>query len=881
MVARRIAVRAEAVRAVAGVVEERHVVVAGIPERRGNAGENLLGADVLLHRHAVRRRGHAAEHGAHPVHVVFAAGQFVRFAGIGVANQQCAVCADGFLMRVRQLIRPVAHAHVAVGENAHRAHAVIVRSAQHSAVVVTVGVADAPVRLGRAAGRGGNVHVILVRALSRRPRNADAVFLRGYCRQPGCLGQPHAHANVALEREAAPSLRLGKAEGVNEVVVHFAGLHRGVDVGGRSVLGDHQLVVARFVEAAAVDDVAHRAGDRVPRQLQPRFRPLVACKRWRFHRAADHAVARRQTRNHVAAVELALGDNKEVIRLVEGNIADIAQAAREVGADNLVIVRVVQGHGNIVVRRARNGCPVQADGGGILTARVSNHNVAQRDIREGQRLRALTDLLSAHDIQRLNTVVVDRAHARGGGGIGCAAALPKERIFAAPRGLVVDGVGIRALHRRPLEGNAAAALVGGRNARRLLQRAPDDEVIKFIRRDGNRRFRDFGGIRIGRGRGSGRRVRRGDGGVVRNDFVRRRFGRMFGDFRRIGGFRRSGRLLGNFRHFGRCVRHFRRIRRGIRHFGNIGRDFGRNVRRRVRHFRRIGDFRRGGRFFRRLFGRGGRFFLLRMHWNRRKQVPVRRHQVVLRLAGNRVICSGLLVRQHFGAAGLDPRRAHNHPIIESNPHRAFAVRARLGVNRAGHFCHIRVARQLLIRVELRAAAEGRQSRHKHVLIRRGGRGFGGSVGRNRRFRRRFGGDFRRNCRIRRFFRGNFGQNWRFRRCFRGDLRRNRRIRRCFRGDLRRNRRIRRRFRGDLRRNRRRGFRHSRLFPDNLLYLRAVCRTRHILRQGGGSRHQHQQRQHQRPYAAKLLLHQQTSSFKVVVYSLSLYSSRFQRSSNAA
>lgn len=328
---------------------------------------------------------------------------------------------------------------------------------------------------------------------------------------------------------------------------------------------------------------------------------------------------------------------------------------------------------------------------------------------------------------------------------------------------------------------------------------------------------------------------------------------MFGDFRRIGGFRRSGRLLGNFRHFGRCVRHFRRIRRGIRHFGNIGRDFGRNVRRRVRHFRRIGDFRRGGRFFRRLFGRGGRFFLLRMHWNRRKQVPVRRHQVVLRLAGNRVICSGLLVRQHFGAAGLDPRRAHNHPIIESNPHRAFAVRARLGVNRAGHFCHIRVARQLLIRVELRAAAEGRQSRHKHVLIRRGGRGFGGSVGRNRRFRRRFGGDFRRNCRIRRFFRGNFGQNWRFRRCFRGDLRR----------------------------NRRRGFRHSRLFPDNLLYLRAVCRTRHILRQGGGSRHQHQQRQHQRPYAAKLLLHQQTSSFKVVVYSLSLYSSRFQRSSNAA
>ena len=151
MVACRIAVRADAVRAVAGVVEERHVVVAGISERRGNAGENLLGADVLLHRHTVRRRGHAAEHGAHPVHI--AAGQFVRFAGIGVANQQCAVCADGFLMRVRQLIRPVAHAHVAVGENAHRAHAVIVRSAQHSAVVVTVGVADAPVCLGRRDGK--------------------------------------------------------------------------------------------------------------------------------------------------------------------------------------------------------------------------------------------------------------------------------------------------------------------------------------------------------------------------------------------------------------------------------------------------------------------------------------------------------------------------------------------------------------------------------------------------------------------------------------------------------------------------------------------------------------------------------------------------------
>ena len=248
-------------------------------------------------------------------------------------------------------------------------------------------------------------------------------------------------------------------------------------------------------------------------------------------------------------------------------------------------------------------------------------------------------------------------------------------------------------------------------------------------------------------------------------------------------------------------------------------------------------------------------------------MSVRRHQVVLRLAGNRVICSGLLVRQHFGAAGLDPRRAHNHPIIESNPHRAFAVRARLGVNRAGHFGHIRVARQLLIRVELRAAAEGRQSRHKHVLVRRGGRGFGGSVGRNWRLRRCFGGDFRRNFRICRFFRGNFGQNWRFRRRFGGDSRRIRRI--C------------RRFGGDLRRNRRRGFRHSRLFPDNLLYLRAVCRTRRILRQGGGSRHQHQQRQHQRPCAAKLLLHQQTSSFKIVVYSLSLYSSRFQRSSNAA
>ena len=256
-----------------------------------------------------------------------------------------------------------------------------------------------------------------------------------------------------------------------------------------------------------------------------------------------------------------------------------------------------------------------------------------------------------------------------------------------------------------------------------------------------------------------------------------------------------------------------------------------------------------------------------MHWNRRKQVPVRRHQVVLRLAGNRVICSGLLVRQHFGAAGLDPRRAHNRPIIESNPHCAFAVRARLGVNRAGHFGHIRVARQLLICVKLRAAAEGRQSRHEHVLIRRGGRGFGGSVGRNRRLRRRLSGDSRRNCRICRFFRGNFGQNWRFRRRFGGDSRRIRRIRR--------------RFRGDLRRNRRRGFRHSRLFPDNLLYLRAVCRTRRILSQGGGSRHQHQQRQHQRPCAAKLLFHQQTSSFKVVVYSLSLYSSRFQRSSNAA
>ena len=258
-------------------------------------------------------------------------------------------------------------------------------------------------------------------------------------------------------------------------------------------------------------------------------------------------------------------------------------------------------------------------------------------------------------------------------------------------------------------------------------------------------------------------------------------------------------------------------------------------------------------------------------------MSVRRHQVVLRLAGNRVICSGLLIRQHFGAAGLDPRCAHNRPIIESNPHRAFAVRARLGVDRAGHFGHIRVARQLLIRVELRAAAEGRQSRHKHILVRRGGRGFGGNVGRNRRLRRRFSGDFRRNCRIRRFFRGNFGRNWRFRRRFRGDLRRNRRIRRRFRGDLCRNRRIRRRFGGNFRRD----FRHSRLFPDNLLYLRAVCRTRRILRQGGGSRHQHQQRQHQRPCAAKLLLHQQTSSFKIVAYSLSLYSSRFQRSSNAA
>ena len=248
-------------------------------------------------------------------------------------------------------------------------------------------------------------------------------------------------------------------------------------------------------------------------------------------------------------------------------------------------------------------------------------------------------------------------------------------------------------------------------------------------------------------------------------------------------------------------------------------------------------------------------------------MSVRRHQVVLRLAGNRIVGSGLLVRQHFGAAGLDPRRAHNHPIIESNPHRAFAVRARLGVNRAGHFGHVRVARQLLIRVELRAAAEGRQSRHKHLLVRRGGRGFGGSVGRNWRLRRRFGGIFRRNFRICRFFRGNFGQNWRFRRRFGGDSRRIRRIRR--------------RFRGDLRRNCRRGFRHSRLFPDNLLYLRAVCRTRRILRQGGGSRHQHQQRQHQCPCAAKLLLHQQTSSFKIVVYSLSLYSSRIQRSSNAA
>ena len=238
-----------------------------------------------------------------------------------------------------------------------------------------------------------------------------------------------------------------------------------------------------------------------------------------------------------------------------------------------------------------------------------------------------------------------------------------------------------------------------------------------------------------------------------------------------------------------------------------------------------------------------------MHWNRRKQVPVRRHQVVLRLAGNRVICSGLLVRQHFGAAGLDPRRAHNRPIIESNPHCALAVRTRLGVDRAGHFGHVRIARQLLIRVELRAAAEGRQSRHKHILVRRGGRGFGGNVGRNRRLRRRFSGIFRRNFRIRRFFRGNFGQNWRFCRRFRGDSRRIRRIRRRFRGDSRRIRRIRRRFRGDRRRNRRRGFRHSRLFPDNLLYLRAVCRTRRILRQGGGSHHQHQQRQHQRPCAA--------------------------------
>ena len=248
-------------------------------------------------------------------------------------------------------------------------------------------------------------------------------------------------------------------------------------------------------------------------------------------------------------------------------------------------------------------------------------------------------------------------------------------------------------------------------------------------------------------------------------------------------------------------------------------------------------------------------------------MSVRRHQVVLRLAGNRIVDGGLLVRQHFGAAGLDPRRAHNRPVIEGNPHCAFAVRTRLGVDRAGHFGHVRIARQLLIHVELRAAAEGCQSRHEHVLIRRGGRGFGGSVGRNWRFRRRFGGSFRRNCRIYRFIRGNFGRNWRFRRCCGGDFRRIRRIRR--------------RLGGNLRRNRRRGFRHSRLFPDNLLYLRAVCRTRHILRQGGGSRHQHQQRQHQRPCAAKLLLHQQTSSFKVGLYSLSLYSSRFQRSSNAA
>ena len=256
-----------------------------------------------------------------------------------------------------------------------------------------------------------------------------------------------------------------------------------------------------------------------------------------------------------------------------------------------------------------------------------------------------------------------------------------------------------------------------------------------------------------------------------------------------------------------------------------------------------------------------------MHWNRRKQVTVRRHQVVLRLAGNRIVDGGLLVGQHVNTADFDPRRAHSRPVVERNPHCAFAVRTRLGVDRAGHFGHVRIARQLLIRVELRAAAEGCQSRHKHVLIRRGGRGFGGSIGRNRRFRRCFRGDFRRNCRIYRFIRGNFGRNRRFRRRFGRDFRRIRRIRR--------------RFGGNLRRNRRRGFRHSRRFPDNLLYLRAVCRTRRILRQGGGSRHQHQQHQHQRPCAAKLLLHQQTSSFKVGLYSLSLYSSRFQRSSNAA
>ena len=248
-------------------------------------------------------------------------------------------------------------------------------------------------------------------------------------------------------------------------------------------------------------------------------------------------------------------------------------------------------------------------------------------------------------------------------------------------------------------------------------------------------------------------------------------------------------------------------------------------------------------------------------------MSVRRHQVVLRLAGNRIVGGGLLIGQHFGTAGLDPRRAHNRPVVERNPHCAFALCARLGVDRAGHFGHVRIAHQLLIRVELRAAAEGRQSRHEHVLIRRFGRGFSGSVRRNWRLRRHFGGDFRRNCRICRFFRGDFGRNRRFRRRFSGDFRRIRRIRR--------------RFGGNLRRNRRRGFRQSRLFPDNLLYLRAVCRTRRILRQGGGSRHQHQQRQHQRPCAAKLLLHQQTSSFKVELYSLSLYSSRFQRSSNAA